>query len=199
MAPRALIGTIVVALFTAALIPETQAGDGIVTANAYRPFKDEKPISVKAWDNSDQDIAVARAIRDQLKAIGYVVSDQEDISLSFEIKTLKGSWTDGQRRHFLELEGHGGRQGGENASVRLNLYSSESGGVLNTARPGQPNTASRYLLEFMLDPKQGPRLWEGQVAVEYTGGDPAVLLRRMVPELLPHLGETVRGRRISLP
>jgi len=83
MAPRALIGTIVVALFTAALIPETQAGDGIVTANAYRLFKDEKTISVKAWDNSDQDIAVARAIRDQLKAIGYVVSDQEDISLSF--------------------------------------------------------------------------------------------------------------------
>ncbi len=185
MAPRTLFAALFAILLAAVPLSDVRAGDGIVTANAYRSFKGVKTVSVKAWDNSDQNMAVAREIETRLKAGGYAITDQADISLSFEVKNLAGTWTDGQRRHILELEGHGGREGGENASVRLNLFSSETGGVLNTGRPGQPNTASRYLIEFMLDPKQGPRLWEGQVAVEYTGGDPTTLLKRMVPEILP--------------
>ncbi len=199
MAPRTLFAALFAALLTTVPLSDVRAGDGILTANAYRPFHGENTVSVKAWDNSDQNLAIAQEIEARLEAMGYVVSDKANIALFLEINPLTGTWTDGQRRHLLELEGHGGREGGENARVRLNLFSSESGGVLNTGRPGQPNTVSRYLLEFMLDPKLGPRLREGQVAVEYTGGDPTALLKRMVPEMLPHLAKTVRGRRISLP
>ncbi len=48
MAPRTLFAALFAALLTTVPFSDVRAGDGILTANAYRPFQGEKTVSFKA-------------------------------------------------------------------------------------------------------------------------------------------------------
>lgn len=175
------------------------ADDALVDATSFKPLSAPADIAVQPWDNSAENMRLAADIETELRIAGYTVSKSAPVVLSFEIKNVLGSQGAGGRRHFLEIEGRGTEHGRDEAKVRLNLFSSESGGVLNKGRGGESAEPTRYILEATVDRKSGPRLWQGQASAAYTKGQPELLVKNLVPILIRQLGKTVRGKTFKLP
>ena len=170
--------------------------DGHINALSFKPLPGSASIAVKAWDNSDENKDYATRIEAYLKTKGYQIAKEGDLILSFETKETKGIWTKDARSHVLEVEGHGGRRGGEQARVRLNLYSSQEGGLLNS--PADPEgrkgkkTAPQIMLEVTVDINKGRRLWQGQASANQSSANVSTLVHKLIPVLMEKMGKTVR-------
>jgi hypothetical protein len=173
-----------------------QASEGTVSAVAYKKIPAGQPMTVRPWDNSDENLKLAEEFAAILVERGYRVSDDAPLIISFSTRDVLGYWSAGQRRHILELEGHGGRTGGEDARVRLNLYSSQ-GGVFNRGKEPGNVVPSKYMIEVTLKKRKGERLWQGEVTAALKRTDGFTLLRSMLPTLLDHMGQTVRRKPVK--
>ena len=190
-----MLGFLLAALMIGAPPPAT-AMEGTVNAVAYKPIPAGQSMAVQPWDNSDENLKLAEEFTAILVKLGYRVSDDAPLVISFGTRDVLGYWSAGQRRHILELEGHGGRTGGENARVRLNLYSSQ-GGVLNKGKEPGNVVPSKYMLEVILERRKGERLWQGEATAALNRTDGFSLLRAMLPALLNHMGQTVRQKTVK--
>ncbi|NQV57799.1 MAG: hypothetical protein HQ503_18195 [Rhodospirillales bacterium] len=170
------------------------AADGIITAVAYKNIPAGRAMAVRPWDNSDENMKLAKEFGTILKSRGFEVTKDAALIISFSTRDILGNWKATSRRHVLEVEGHGGRTGGEDASVRLNLFSSENGGVFNRGKEPPGTIPSRYVLEVTLDQRGGERLWKGEASALLGRTDSYALLRSMLPVLLDHMGQTVRQK-----
>jgi hypothetical protein len=153
-------------------------------------------MAVRPWDNSDENLELAKEFTAILLKRGFRVAEDAPLVISFSTRDVLGYWSAGQRRHLLELEGHGGRTGGEKARVMLNLYSSQ-GGVLNKGKEPGNVVPSKYKLEVTLDQRKGERLWQGEATAALLRTDGFSLLRAMLPALLNHMGQTVRRKTVK--
>lgn len=176
-------------------IPAHSAAAAEVTVNAvsYKDIPAGIAMEVLPWDNSDENLKLTEQFAAILVSRGVRISAGAPLIISFGTRDVLGYWSAGERRHLLELEGHGGRTGGENARVRLNLYSSQ-GGVLNKGKEPASVIPSKYILEATLDQRKGDRLWQGEVTAALNRTDGFSLLRAMLPTLLNHMGQTVRRK-----
>ena len=176
-------------------------GEGLLSAVAYRPLPTAKSIRVQAMDNSDQNIVLQKEFERALQAKGFAVSGEASLVLTFETRDDVGAWSNSGRRSFLELEGRGGRTGGEDAKARLNLYDSNRGGMLNEGR-GETviMTPSQYRIDVSVDDRRnGKRLWQAWSTGDLGISDPLDLTKAMVPVLVGSLGQTVKRRAFTLP
>jgi len=176
-------------------LPAT-AAEGTVNAVSYKQIPTSQPMAVRSWDNSDENLKLAKEFTAILIKQGFRVADNAPLVISFSTRDVLGYWSAGQRRHLLELEGHGGRTGGEKARVMLNLYSSQ-GGVLNKGKESGNVVPSKYMLEVTLDRRKGERLWQGEATAALLRTDGYSLLRAMLPALLNHMGQTVRRKTVK--
>jgi hypothetical protein len=176
-------------------LPAT-AAEGTVNAVSYKQIPTSQPMAVRSWDNSDENLKLAKEFTAILIKQGFRVADDAPLVISFSTRDVLGYWSAGQRRHLLELEGHGGRTGGEKARVMLNLYSSQ-GGVLNKGKEPGNVVPSKYMLEVTLDRRKGERLWQGEATAALLRTDGYSLLRAMLPALLNHMGQTVRRKTVK--
>lgn len=172
------------------------AAEGTINAVSYKQIPNGQPMAVRAWDNSDENLKLAKEFTAILIKQGFRVADDAPLVISFNTRDVLGYWSAGQRRHLLELEGHGGRSGGENARVMLNLYSSQ-GGVLNKGKEPGNVVPTKYMLEVTLDRRKGERLWQGEATAALLRTDGFSLLRAMLPALLNHMGQTVRRKTVK--
>jgi hypothetical protein len=176
--------------------PPAVAGQGTVNAVSYKQIPAGQSMAVRPWDNSDENLELAREFTKILVQRGFAVADDAPLVISFTTRDVLGYWSAGQRRHILEVEGHGGRTGGENARVRLNLYSSQ-GGVLNKGKEPGNVVPSKYMLEVTIDKRRGERLWQGEATAALKHNDGFTLLRAMLPALLNHMDQTVRRESVK--
>ena len=172
------------------------AAEGTVNAVSYKQIPAGTPMAVRQWDNSDENLKLAEEFTAILIKQGFRVADDAPLVISFSARDVLGYWTAGQRRHLLEVEGHGGRTGGERARVMLNLYSSD-GGVLNKGKEPGNVVPSKYVLEVTLDQRKGERLWQGEATAALLRTDGFSLLRAMLPALLNYVGQTVRRKTVK--
>ena len=172
------------------------AAEGTVNAMSYKQIPAGTPMAVRQWDNSDENLKLAEEFTAILIKQGFRVADDAPLVISFSTRDVLGYWTAGQRRHLLEVEGHGGRTGGERARVMLNLYSSD-GGVLNKGKEPGNVVPSKYVLEVTLDQRKGERLWQGEATAALLRTDGFSLLRAMLPALLNYVGLTVRRKTVK--
>ena len=172
------------------------AAEGTVNAVSYKQIPAGTPMAVRQWDNSDENLKLAEEFTAILIKQGFRVADDAPLVISFSTRDVLGYWTAGQRRHLLEVEGHGGRTGGERARVMLNLYSSD-GGVLNKGKEPGNVVPSKYVLEVTLDQRKGERLWQGEATAALLRTDGFSLLRAMLPALLNYVGLTVRRKTVK--
>ncbi|MBT3551754.1 MAG: hypothetical protein HOO19_04065 [Rhodospirillaceae bacterium] len=172
------------------------AAEGTVNAVSYKQIPSGTPMAVRPWDNSDENLELAKEFTAILLKRGFRVAEDAPLVISFSTRDVLGYWSAGQRRHLLELEGHGGRTGGEKARVMLNLYSSQ-GGVLNKGKEPGNVVPSKYKLEVTLDQRKGERLWQGEATAALLRTDGFSLLRAMLPALLNHMGQTVRRKTVK--
>ncbi|MCB2102584.1 MAG: hypothetical protein KDE22_17030 [Rhodobacterales bacterium] len=177
------------------------AGDATVNALAMRPLPQGATLVVRPLDDSDASkeiqVLFERALRDR----GYPLAADGRLILTFETRDRIGTWSSGNRRTLVEAHSRGGRTGGEDAQVRLNIYDSDTGGVLarerqETAR-SQP---SEYRMDVTIDDRQEKRrLWQGYATADLDRGDGRSLTKAIVPVLVDSLGQTVRSRKVPLP
>lgn len=174
------------------------AADGTINAVSFSKIPAGSTVLVRPWDNSNDNMQVAKVIERTLKNSGYKISPTANLILSFETKDILGRWRAGERRHLVEVRGSGGRTGGESASAKLNLYSTKKGGVFNKGEEPANVVPSKYVLEVTLDQKNGSRLWQGQATATLRRTESLELVKSMVPIIFEYFGKTVRQKSFDL-
>lgn len=174
------------------------AEDASLNAVLFKAVPPGAAISVKPWDNSDDNMTLAADFEKALRDKGYRVVKDGGLVLSFEIRDILGTWDAGDRRNLVELDAHGGRTGGEDARAMLNLYQSARGGVFNKGRPTRDVEPSKYQLDVTLDSKEDGRLWQAHAIAALVRTDSLTLTRRMIPGLVGAIGTTVKQGKIPL-
>jgi hypothetical protein len=177
--------------------PESASPDGVVNAAALRPVPRDASIGVRPWDDSPDNLKLAREIEDQLRARGHALTTNPQIVLSFSVGDEPGRWAGGSRRQMIELHGTQGAGEEDRMRAQLNLYSSEKGGVFNEGR-ADTTERSIYTLEMTVDGRDGQRLWQGEASARLGRTEGSQLVKLMIPPLLDALGKTVRNQPFGL-
>ena len=175
--------------------------DGQVNAVKFDPVPAGAAITVRALDNSDTSLSLQAAFEKALAAAGYRIAPDSQLVFTFETRNAVGAWSDSGRRSILELEGHGGRMGGEDARAKLNLFNSSRGGLFNKGQ-GETNivTQGRYRIDATLDDRgTRKRVWQGWAECELGRYTDQELLEAMVPFVAAAVGQTVRAKAFKLP
>lgn len=175
-------------------------GEGLMNAIAYKPLPKDTAFSVRPMDNSDQNIALQKEFEQVLRARGFSVSADAPMTITFETRNEIGSYTTRNRRAILELEAHGGREGGEDAKMLFNLYDSNSGGVFNQGK-GETSimTPSQYRLDVSIDNRaNGKRHWQAWTVTNQDHSNGIKLTRAMIPKMVENIGKTVKSLTFEL-
>lgn len=185
----------VVLLGLSGAIGGATAEDGFVNAVSYRPVSAGLSLAVRPLDNSPDNLELARRFERELAALGFAIARDAGTVLSFETRQTVASWSDSGRRTVLQLESRGDGIVGDRQRVLLNLYDSESGGLVNEGREHgtQIVTPTQLRIDATLDDRRsGERLWQGWATVDLLQGDGAGLNQAMIAPLARNLGKTVR-------
>ncbi|MBM3582597.1 MAG: DUF4136 domain-containing protein [Alphaproteobacteria bacterium] len=214
--PRALARpTVLAALVGAALLSlaafaqdkaPAEAGGGnptpsaVVNAVSFQPLPERAVFAVRPLDNSDANLRLKVAIEEALRARGFGVAKESSLILSFDTRDEVGVWTDSGRRTILELQAQGGRDGGEYAHAKVNVFDSASGGLLNEGRGGTSiATPSTYRIDATVDDRtNGRRLWQGWAIANLSHGDRTELDRAMIPAIVQNVGRSVTRQPFEL-
>ena len=176
------------------------ARQGLVNAVAYLPIPDRAVLAVRPLDNSEANMKLKAAIEDALRARGFGVAANAPLTLSFDTRDEIGAWSETGRRSILELKAEGGREGGEYAHAKVNIFDSATGGLLNEGHGGTSiATPSAHRIDVTVDDRtNGKRLWQGWATANLSHGERADLDRSMIPMIVQNLGRTVNRQPFSL-
>lgn len=175
-------------------------GEALMNAFSYRPVPVGATLRVQPLDNSDQNMALKAEFENILKSKGYALSEDAPMVITFETSDELGAYSTRNKRAILELNAHGGREGGEDASMRFNLFDSNSGGMFNQGK-GETSvmTPSQYRIEVTIDNRtNGKRHWQAWVVSNLDNSDGASLVLAMVPEIVKKLGKTVKSHTFDI-
>jgi hypothetical protein len=185
-------------VFATICIADVAHADGVVNAASYAPLPDKLAIEVRPFDDSDENLAIKERIERELAARGITTGAKAPLVMNFEVRNRIGYLNTGDNRHVIEFQTRGGRSGGEQTDARINVFNSQSGGLLNKGPGTRVSNRTVYRLELNVEQRDNnERLWDGWVEAELTGGDSAELLRRMVPAVVKALGQTVKSQAFS--
>jgi hypothetical protein len=177
---------------------EAAEPDGTVNASSLRPIPQGTAVTVKPWDNSEDTIDLARYIEDQLRTRGYAIGGASAVVLKFSMSEILGQLSTGPQRQLVEIDGQAGSATENEAQVRLNLFSTDKGGVFNQGRP-QQKVASTQTLEMSIDRPDGQRLWLGEATGKLVNQDRRQSVRILVGPLLDNIGKTARSQPFGVP
>ena len=105
------LSAIIVLIFGLFSTGSAVAANGTLNAVSFAGIPTGASMLVRPWDNSDDNIRIAKEFESVLKQRGYRISADANMILSFETKDILGKWDAGERRHLLEVKGSGGRTG----------------------------------------------------------------------------------------
>ena len=182
------------------VIGTTQAADGTLSSVSFGKIPADADIVVEAFDDSDLSVDLLENLKSTMMSTGYTTSDNGAYILIFEVRNEIGTYPHDQR-HILSLETRGGRVGGgQDSKARLNVFDSNTGGLLNqgrrlkvTARP------SVYRIFVNIENRaSGKTLWQGWASANLRNTVNTELTKRMVPKIVGAIGKTVRQESFSL-
>ncbi len=180
-----------------------EIGEGLLNAVAFRPLAENASIAVRPLDNSNANMVLKGIFENELKARGYAVSDDAPLVLTFETRSTIGVWSGYGQRTVIELKNIPDRVGSETPLVRLNLFNSSRGGMLNEGRrPGGDTemTPSQYRLDASIDSRgDGKRLWQAWTTADLGQSDGLSLSKAMIPVVVESLGRNVKRQPFELP
>ena len=176
------------------------SGEALMNAISFKPIPPGASFSVEALDNSDQNITLTRAFENTLRGQGHAIHPQAPFVITFEVRNEMGAYTTRNKRAVLELDAHGGREGGEDARMRFNLFDSNSGGMFNQ---GKGDTTVQSLSQYRLDVSienrsNGKRHWQVWVVTDLDRPDGTDLVRAMLPEVVAKIGQKVKSHRFNM-
>ncbi|MDA0996826.1 MAG: hypothetical protein O2944_01305 [Proteobacteria bacterium] len=177
------------------------AGDAVMSAVSYLPLPNDRMIAVEAYDNSEETVQLQKSIEAALKKSGYTVSQSSRLVLSFEHRDAAGAWTGGGPNRLIELRNRPDHSGTKSPDVRLNIYDSNRGGLINPKPdPGITQvTPSRYRIDISIDDRSdGKRFWQAWSETNIGASDDPAAQQAMVTPLITSIGTTIRDKRFSV-
>ncbi len=179
------------------------ANGGSLNAVAFANLPSGTAVTVRAFDNSNENLALKKFFEAALAAEGYVVSPDAPLIFSFETSDDIGAYSLGGTRSVLELQGStGSASNDEAARIRLNLFDSGRGGIFNEGRDDRTNvvTPASFRIDIAVnDSRDGRRLWQAWAVASPQGGGRAAAARAMAPIIVKALGQTVKESSFTLP
>jgi len=177
-----------------------QGLEGVLNAVSYRPIPAGAVFEVRTLDNSDQNLVVVERMKQAMRLAGRGVQDDAQLLLTVEPRDEIGAWSTNDRRHVLSVTGDSGTGSDDETEVRVNLFDSTSGGVLNEGEPGTAIvTKSQYVLLVRIEDRtNGRQLWEAWAAVEVGSDGKEALLNSVIPRLVESIGTTVKNQTFSV-
>ncbi len=191
------------AVFLSALISAASVvkAEGIMSAVSFLPVPAGSVVFVRPLDNSDNNLILQKDFERALKSKGYTVGKDAALILTFETRDDSGSWAGGGENRFLELSNNHDQSGINAPKVRLNLFNSRRGGILNPDRKETTRTVtpSSFRIDVTIDDKtNGKRMWQGWSSAATRISGNREMSRRMIPVLVDGLGQTIRRKTFSL-
>ena len=168
--------------------PGHAAGDGYVVALNCGEMPMDAALQVVAPDDAPGTAAVTEAIEDALEDAGYALDPAGALRVGFDV----ASRSDAPGRGPADGDPADSERYGEGQDrVRVPLYSSD--------RRAAATPVGEVELTVTVHAKaDGHCLWQGRAVYGLRGADPNELARRLVPFLVPHVGERVDLKPIEL-
>ncbi len=174
-------------------------GEGILNAVSYRPLPTGEMIRVQALDNSDDNLTLVEEVKKALATRGYGLAEDGRMILTVETHNEIGAWSTTDRRHVIEFQTQTNSHTSD-SEVKLNLFNSNSGGLLNKGSGGTTIvTPSQYVVEISVeDATNGKQLWQAWATARFGQSDRLDLMRSMIPVLSDALGKTIPRETFQL-
>jgi len=188
-----------VALFIGilALTPPARAQGVELNAVSYADIPRGEAITVETFDDAKEIVKLKKLFEEELRAEGYTVSDNARLILSFEARDESGKWTGGGPNRLIELRNSQNHTGDNAPDVRVSIFDSQRGGLLNPKRDkGITQVApSEFRIDASIeDRSNGKRLWQGwSVTTDSIGAEDSARHRSMVKPIVENIGKTVRS------
>lgn len=189
-----LIGSCLVAFPSA-------AAEGVLSSVVFGKVPAKSAMVVEAFDDSEDSESLRQEFASAIATAGFAESSDAPLLLIFEVRDELGAFSTRERRHILSLETKGGRLGGgQDSQAKVNVFNSNSGGLLNKGRGTTTIvTPSSYRIDVSIENRStGKTLWQGWAVAETQRSLGRDMTRRMVPRLVEAIGKTVREKRFSL-
>lgn len=175
--------------------------EGLMNAVSFRPVPAGSAIFVRPLDNSDRNLILQKDFERSLQRKGYTVSKDADLIMTFETRDSVGSWVGGGPNRFVELSNNHDQTGTDAPRVRLNLFNSARGGLLNPDRKEATRTVtpSSFRIDVTIDNKtNGKRHWQGWSSADTASGSDRRMTRAMIPVIVDGLGQTIKQEPFPL-
>ncbi len=182
-------------------VPSARAQNITVNAVSYSEIPANASVTVETFNDSAQNMALKKRFETELAAQGYDVTPNGRLILSFDVSDQSGTWTGGGPNRLIELKNSDDHTGTDAPNVRLNIFDSNRGGLLNPKRdPGITQVApSELRIDATIEDRDnGRRLWQGWTTANISAANDAVLQRALVKPIIDNIGNTVRDDKIPL-
>ncbi|MGJ3261177.1 MAG: hypothetical protein ACFE0S_16380 [Rhodospirillales bacterium] len=167
-----------------------------LNAVSYAEIPDTRDITVETFDDSEKVTRLKKLFEEELRLAGYNVTDNARLIMSFEARDTEGKWSGGGPNRLIEIRNSENHTGKDAPDVRLNIFDSQRGGLLNPKRDkGITQVApSEFRIDAMIEDRtDGKRLWQGwSVTDNFEVGEDQSLHRSMVKPIIGSIGKTVR-------
>lgn len=176
------------------------SGQGIMNAISYKTLPQNPIFAVKPMDDSNQNLILKRKFEHLLKIKGFSISKNAPLVITFGTSNELSSYTTRNRRSILELDAHGGREGGERAQMRFNLFDSNSGGMFNVGK-GETSlkTGGQYRLDVsVINRTNGKHHWQAWTTTNQGDSGERAPILAMVPEMVNRIGKKVTSQIFDL-
>ncbi len=168
-----------------------------LNAVSFAELPPTKEITVETFDDSEKVIKLKKLFEEELRLAGYTITENARLILSFEARDTEGKWTGGGPNRLIEIKNSDNHTGKDAPDVRVNIFDSQRGGLLNPKRDkGITQVApSQFRIDATIEDRtDGKRLWQGwSVTEEYPAGEDQAVHRSMVNPIVESIGKTVRN------
>ena len=176
---------------------------GSLNAIAFADLPAGAAMSVRARDNSNENLSLKKIFEAALTVQGYVVSADAPLIFSFETSDDIGAYSSGSQRSILEFQGSTGSAGNDEAArFRLNLFDSRRGGLFNQGRDDRTNviTPASFRIDAAInDSRGGGRLWQAWTIAIPQGGGRTTAAQDMATIIVKVIGKNVKDSSFTLP
>lgn len=175
---------------------------GLLNAVPYKPMPQSRTIFVRPMDDSDDNMLLVGLFEKELRARGYAIDPQAALVLTFEVREEISAFSSTGRRSVLELSGVSGTSSGNDSQqVRVNLFDSSRGGLLNRGQETETSitTPGSTRMDVTVDDRQAnERLWQSWAKADLGRFNALDLSRAMIPVVVAEIGNKVRRQPFKI-
>lgn len=154
-------------------------------------------ITVETFDDAKENQDLKKLFEDELRSAGYTVKDNARLILSFETRDTSGKWSGGGPNRLIEMRNTDNHTGKDAPEVRLNIFDSQRGGILNPKRdqgiiqvaPGE------FRIDVAIEDRtNGRRLWQAwSSTTDNAGAEDTAFHRSMVQPIIEKIGTNTQN------